>query len=221
MLDEKRIVAVAVVALFLLFTLAACGSSSGTAQSKSTVVPTQPTTTSSPVIGTPTQAVATTTATTATTATAGSKPVTATPTQQNTVPNGPSIILTPTPVPGGGAGSQEVTLTDRTLLIESVTEQTGATSNATAVTLVLAIHNTSAKPILNEATFFQLVGSEGDMFGYQSSATASFFGTISPQSSRNGTIVFQVPTGAMSGGLRLLFRSEIDAETVFVRLQLS
>ena len=206
---------VAVVAVSVLLTFSACGTSGGTAQSTSTVVPTRQTRqaiTPSPVVGTPTQAVATAT---------GSKSAVATPTPQNTVPSGPTIILTPTLVPGGSAGSQQVTLADRTLVIESVSEQTGGPANTTAVSLALAIHNTSAKPILNEATFFQLVGSEGDIFGYQSTATASFFGTIQPHSGSSGTIVFQVPAGAISGGLRLLFRSEIATETVFVRLQVS
>ncbi len=89
------------------------------------------------------------------------------------------------------------------------------------MSLTLTLKNTGTKPILNQATFFQLVGSEGDVFGYQSSVTPGFFGTISPQSGRNGTIVFLVPTGAMSGGIRLLYRSEIDTETVFVSLQIS
>jgi Domain of unknown function (DUF4352) len=202
---------VAFVAASVLLTLAACGMPGGTTQSTNTAVPTGQTTTPSPVVNVPTSAVATATS---------AKSV-ATPVAKSTVPNGPTIILTPTLVPGGGAGSQQVALADRTLVIESVSERAGGTANSTAVSLVLAIHNTSAKPILNEATFFQLVGSQGDMFGYQSTATASFFGTIPPQSGRNGTIVFQVPTGAISGGLRLLFRSEIATETVFVRLQLS
>jgi Domain of unknown function (DUF4352) len=205
---------VAFVAVSVLLTLAACSMPGGTTQSTTTAVPTGRATTPSPVVNAPTSAVATATS-------AKSVVATATPVPKNTAPTGPIIILTPTLVPGGGAGSQQVTLADRTLVIESVSEQTGATANSTAVSLVLAIHNTSAKPILNEATFFQLVGSQGDMFGYQSTANASFFGTIPPQSGRNGTIVFQVPTGAISGGLRLLFRSEIATETVFVRLQLS
>jgi Domain of unknown function (DUF4352) len=203
---------VAFVAVSLLLTLAACSMPGGTTQSTNTEVPTGRTTatTTTPVVTVSTSAVATAT-----------KSVVATPVPVSTVPNGPTIILTPSPVPGGSAGSQQVTLADRTLVIESVSEQTGATANSTAVSLVLAIQNTSARPILNEATFFQLVGSEGDMFGYQSTATATFFGTIPPHSGRNGTIVFQVPTGAISGGLRLLFRSEIATETVFMRLQVS
>ena len=132
---------------------------------------------------------------------------------------GPLVILTPTPVAGGGATSQLVTLADRTLTITSVSQQQGGSANSMAITLVMAIHNTGTKSIQNQASFYKLVGAEGDFFGLQSSATASFFGTIPPQGSLNGTIVFQVPTAAING-LRLLFRSEVVTETVFVPLKL-
>lgn len=207
----KRIATVLVICLLL--TLAACGASGGTTQSTSPATLSAQMTTTPTVGDAPTQVVATPTGT-------KSVPATATPLPQNNPSNGPSIILTPTPVPGGGSGSQQVTFPDRVLIIGKVSQQPGV-GNSTPVSLVLTMKNTSAKPILNQAAFFQLAGSEGDIFGYQSSVTPGFYGTISPQSSHNGTIVFLVPTGAMSGGLRLLYRSEIDAETVFVRLQIS
>ena len=205
MLYGKRIVTI--VSMFLLLTLAACG---GTTHSTSTSTPSAQTT--APVVDAPTS-VATPTST-------KSHTVTATPVPQNNPSSGPMIILTPTPAPGGGPGSQQVTFPDRILIIGNVSQQSGA-GNSTPVSLALTIKNTSAKPILNQATFFQLVGSQGDIFGYQSSVTPGFYGPIPPNSSHNGTVVFLVPSGAMSGGLRLLYRSEIDAETVFVRLQIS
>ena len=208
-LYRKRITAIVIV--LLLFTLSACGTSGGTTQRASTPTATGQATMTSPVVGTPTQVVPTPT---------GTKSVPPTPTPQNNPSSGPPIILTPTPVPGGSPGSQQVTFPDRTLVIEKVSQQANV-GNSTPVSLVLSVKNTGTKPILNQATFFQLVGSEGDVFGYQSSVTPGFFGTVSPQSSHNGTIVFLVPTGAMSGGLRLLYRSELDTETVFVRLQIS
>ena len=110
-----------------------------------------------------------------------------------------------------------VTLPDRTLIINDVSKQSGADGNSTSIVLVMTIKNTSAKSIMNEASFFQLIGAEGDTFGLQSNAPTSFFGTITSKSSRNGTIIFQVPTAAING-LRLLYRSEIAAETVFVSL---
>ena len=58
---------------------------------------------------------------------------------------------------------------------------------------------------------------EGDAFGLQSGTNSSFFGTIAPQQSREGTLVFQVPNAAL-GGIRLLFRSEIATETVLIPL---
>ncbi|MEO8973282.1 MAG: DUF4352 domain-containing protein [Ktedonobacteraceae bacterium] len=202
----KRITAVVVV--FLVLTLAACGTPGGTTQSKSTSTPTGQVATTTPVVDAPTQNIATPT---------GTNPVT--PTPQNNPSNGPTIILTPTPAPGS-PGSQQVTFPDRTLIIGKVSRLSNV-GNSTPVSVVLTVKNTGAKPVLNQATFFQLVGSEGDVFGYQSSVTSGFFGTISPQSARNGAIVFLVPNGAMGNGLRLLYRSEIDTETVFVRLQIS
>ncbi len=133
---------------------------------------------------------------------------------------GPIVILTPTTVPGGSPHSQLVTLADRTLTITSVSQHTATESNTTAISLSMTIKNTSAKPILNEATFFQLIGSEGDAFGIASGATSPFFGTIAPHSSRSATIVFQVPVGAVNG-LHLLYRPEVPTETVSVALNFS
>lgn len=143
-------------------------------------------------------------------------PVLATP--ASSPGTGPLSILTPTPLPGGGSNSQLVSLPDRTLAIQQVTKQMGMNATTTAVSLLMTITNIGAKPIQNQASFYLLVGSEGDIFGYQSSATASYFGNIAPHNSRSGSIVFQVPTAALNG-LRLLFRPEIAQETVFVQLQ--
>ena len=130
---------------------------------------------------------------------------------------GPIVILSPTPVSGGSSHSQMVTLPDRTLIINDVNKQPGADAGLDAIVLVMTIKNTSAKSIMNDASFFQLIGTEGDTFGLQTNAATSFFGTIASRSSRKGTIVFQIPTAAVEG-LRLLYRSEIATETVFVSL---
>ena len=112
-----------------------------------------------------------------------------------------------------------VTLPDRTLIINDVSKQSGADASSTAIVLMLTIKNTGTKSIMNEVSFFQLIGAEGDTFGLQPSATSSFFGAIGSKSSRSGTIVFQVPTAAIDG-LRLFYRSEIATETVFVSLNM-
>lgn len=133
---------------------------------------------------------------------------------------GPTVILTPTIVPNGNnTHSQLVTLSDRTLIITNVSKQAGTDSSTVAISLKVTVKNTSAKPIKNQATYFQLTA-QGDIFGMQSSANSRFFGTIAPQSSRSGTIVFQVPAGAVSG-IRLLYRPEVATETIFVALNLS
>ncbi len=133
---------------------------------------------------------------------------------------GPTVILTPTRVPGGNVHSQLVTLPDRILSISSVSRQAGTDSSSIAISLTMTIKNTGAKTIHNEAAYFQLTSAEGDAFGLQSSVNTNFFGTIAFQSSRSGTIIFQVPAGAVNG-LRLLYRPEVATETIFVSLNLS
>ena len=131
---------------------------------------------------------------------------------------GPIVILSPTPVPGGNSSSQMIVLPDRTLMINNVSKQQGSDANSAAIVLIITIKNTSAKSIMNEASFFQLIGAEGDTFGLPSNITSSFFGAIAAKASRDGTLTFQVPTAAISG-IRLLYRSEIASETVFVSLK--
>jgi hypothetical protein len=103
------------------------------------------------------------------------------------------------------------------LTIDAVGEQAGSDASTTAVSLTITIANTGPSPIMNQAAFYQLVGGEGDSFGTQSSVSASFYGSIPSRGSRQGTIVFQVPTGALKG-LRLLYRPEIATETVLIAL---
>ena len=133
---------------------------------------------------------------------------------------GPLVISSPTPVPGGKAGSQQIVLGDRTLIIISVSKQKGATTNSTLINLDLAVQNTSHKAIMNRSTFFQLMGSEGDTFGYQYNSSDYFYGTIAAHTTRSGTIVFQVPTAATSS-LHLLYRPEIATETAIILLKIS
>lgn len=141
-----------------------------------------------------------------------------TPTSSGSAGTGPIVILSPTPVPGGGPTSQQVVLSDRTLVISSVSKQQGS-ANALTITVMMTVKNTSGKAIMNESSFFQLVGSEGDTFGLSSNAAASFFGTIASHASRSGQLVFELPTGAASK-VRLLYHSEVGTETVFVPLSI-
>jgi len=130
---------------------------------------------------------------------------------------GPIIIQSPTPVPGGSASSQQVGLADRTLVIESVSRQANSTTGQTTITVNLMVKNTSSKDIKNLATFYQLVGAEGDMFGLPPDTNGNFFGTIASGATRSGTLAFQqIPTAAIKK-LQLLYRSE-SAQVVFVSL---
>ena len=133
---------------------------------------------------------------------------------------GPVVISSPTPVPGGKAGSQQIVLGDRTLIINSVSKQKAASTNSTLIYLDLAVQNTSTKAIKNQSTFFLLTGSEGDTFGYQYNSSDNFYGTIAAHKTRRGTIVFQVPTAATSS-LHLLYHPEIATETVIILLKIS
>lgn len=131
---------------------------------------------------------------------------------------GPIVIASPTAVPGGKPGSQQIVLADRTLIINSVTRQNAASTSAILITLDLTVRNTSAKAIKNQATFFQLMASEGDAFGYQYNSSDTFYGAIAAHTTRAGTIVFEVPTAA-AAGLSLYYRPEIVAETALIRLK--
>jgi hypothetical protein len=130
---------------------------------------------------------------------------------------GPVIVQSPTLVPGGSASSQQVGLADRQLVINNVSRQVDSATGMTTVTIKATVKNTSSKDIKNLATSYQLVGAEGDMFGLPPDTNGSFFGTITSDSARSGTLVFQqIPTAAIKK-LQLLYRSE-TSQVVFVPL---
>ena len=133
---------------------------------------------------------------------------------------GPLVISSPTPVPGGKTGSQQIVLGDRTLIINHVSKQIGANTNSTLVNLDLAVQNTSNKTIKNQSTFYQLMGPEGDIFGYQYNSSDTFYGSIAARTTRSGMIVFQLPAAATSS-LRLLYRPEVASETAIIVLTIS
>jgi hypothetical protein len=131
---------------------------------------------------------------------------------------GPTVITSPVPLPGGAVSSQKVALSDRTLLISSVTTRTAAIHGSVLIDLRLAVQNISGKAISNRAAFFELIGPGGDTFGYQGKSTGGLFGAIGAHASRSGMIEFQIPSAAASG-LYLLYRPEIAAEAVLTRLK--
>ena len=156
-----------------------------------------------------------------TTARVSITPQQVTPKATGTAGKGPFVISSPTTAPSGKPGSQQIVLNDRTLIINRVTEQKGASANSILVSLDLAVQNTGSKAIMNLATFFQLMGPEGDAFGYQYNSSDSFYGAIAAHTSRSGTIVFQVPEAAAKLSLHLLYRPEIAAETAIILLKTS
>jgi hypothetical protein len=201
-LQQKKLVLGGVI-LVLFLLLAACGSAGSDSSNGNTgSTQDQGSTSSAPAAATIT-------------------PVVITPRSSSSLPGkGPLVISSPTPVPGGKAGSQQIVLGDRTLIINRVSKQKGASTNSTLVNLDLTVQNTSAKAIRNQSSFFQLMGSEGDTFGYQFNSSDNFYGTIAAHTTRRGMIVFQVPIAATSS-LRLLYRPEIATETAIILLKLA
>lgn len=132
---------------------------------------------------------------------------------------GPIVVTSPTPVPGGNADAQQVVLKDRTLVLNNVSKQDAAGGDSSLITLALTIKNTSNQPIMNESSFFQLMGAEGDTFTYQSNSSDNFYSPVPAHGFRNGTIVFQVPRAA-TAHLQLLYRPEVETETVLMPLKL-
>jgi hypothetical protein len=133
---------------------------------------------------------------------------------------GPLVISSPTQVPGGKAGSQQVVLADRTLIINRVSEQKGASTNSTLINLDLTVQNTSNKAIMNQLNFFQLMGPGGDTLAYQYNSSDNFYGPIAAHTTDSGTIMFQVPAAA-TASLHLLYRPEIATETAIILLKVS
>ena len=133
---------------------------------------------------------------------------------------GPTIVSTPSPVPNGPAGSQQVVLGDRILIVYSAVKQKSASANSMFINLDLAVHNTSGKTIMNQSTFFQLLGPEGDVYGEQYNRSDNLYGPISAQASSRGNVVFQIPSTAVSK-LSLLYRPEVATETVIIPLKIS
>jgi hypothetical protein len=129
----------------------------------------------------------------------------------------PIVVTSPTPAPGAHANAEQVVLKDRTLIISSVSKQNGTSANTSLITLTLTVQNTSSKAIMNQSTFFQLMGAEGDTFSYQYNSSDNFYGPVSANSSRSGIIVFQIP-GAAAHNLHLLYRPEITTETALILL---
>lgn len=132
---------------------------------------------------------------------------------------GPVVILSPTPVPGGGAHSQQVTLPDRTLIINNVTQSAGASAGTVTITISIEVKNTSSKSIMNQLAYFLMTSSEGDSFGATSSSTSSFYGNIGANSSHSGTLVFQIPSAAVKN-LHLMYHPEVATDTTFIPIAL-
>jgi hypothetical protein len=132
---------------------------------------------------------------------------------------GPQVVSDSTATPGDGKqSSQKVVLRDRVLIINDVTLQASDSQSVASIDLDLSVQNTGDNDIMNQATFFRLIGAEGDTFGKQYNSSDTFYGTIDAHKSRRGAISFKIPQAATST-LRLLYRPEIPTETAIVPLK--
>lgn len=109
-------------------------------------------------------------------------------------------------------------LSDRTLVISSVSRHGATGASLTLIQLDLVVRNTGVKAIDNKPAFFELMDSGGDTFSYQENSSDSFYGTIRGHASRTGMIQFQIPVGAASS-LYLVYRPGNSAESVLTRLR--
>lgn len=132
----------------------------------------------------------------------------------------PRVIASPTPLPGGKPGSQQVTLSDRTLVINSVTLRPAKQPQSKVIDLSVAVRDTGAQAIRNESGFYELMTPGGDIFSGTAPGAGSFYDPIGSGASRSAVLQFQVPAAAASG-LFLLYRPENGADAVLTRLQVS
>lgn len=130
---------------------------------------------------------------------------------------GPRVIASPTPLPGGKAGSQQVTMSDRTLVINGVTKRQAKTGQSVVIAVNVEVRDTGKQAIRNDAGFYELMDVGGDTFSVAAGNPGGFYGTIGSQASRSGLIQFQVPAAAAST-LFLLYRPDNTADTVLTRL---
>jgi hypothetical protein len=150
----------------------------------------------------------------------GSKLVDASPTAYPHDPRlDPVVIESPTPVPGDSASAQQLGLADRTIVIESVSEQADSSADFATITLQLTFKDTGDKDIDNLATAYKLVWTEGDMFGLQPGGSSDYFGRVVAGSTRSGVVAFQQIPSAATRKLQLFYHADAS-QVVFAPLDI-
>jgi hypothetical protein len=134
---------------------------------------------------------------------------------------GPRVIASPTPLPGGKSDSQQVVLSDRTLVINSVSKREAKQRQSVVIDLNVVVRDTGKQVISNSSGCYELMDVGGDTFSVAAGNSGSFYGTIGSQASRSGLIEFQVPAAAASSSLFLLYRPGNSTDTVLTRLPVS
>jgi hypothetical protein len=131
---------------------------------------------------------------------------------------GPLVVPAPTKTPGGKPGTQEVVLGDRTLTVNHVSEQAGPDPKSAFVDVTMTLQNNGDPGIVNQSTAYELIGPDGDIFGYRSPDSGPFFGTVAGHAIRNGVVEFEVPKAATSG-LSLIYRPGPKAQPAILTLK--
>ncbi|MDQ1429880.1 MAG: hypothetical protein QOF40_482 [Actinomycetota bacterium] len=117
----------------------------------------------------------------------------------------------------GGTAGQPVDLSDRRLTVDAVTTPSSGDPGATVVEVKVVITNTGDAAIQNQSAFFQLMGVGGDAFGSRNAGPDPFYDPIDARASRSGSVIFEIPTAAVSN-LHLLYRPEVPSDAVVVPL---
>jgi hypothetical protein len=130
---------------------------------------------------------------------------------------GPRVITAAPAASDGGTAGQPVDLSDRRLTVDAVTTPSSGDPGTTVVEVKVVITNTGDAAIQNQSAFFQLMGVGGDAFGSRNADADPFYDPIEARATRSGSVVFELPTAAVSN-LHLLYRPEVPSDAVVVPL---
>ena len=132
---------------------------------------------------------------------------------------GPLVVEPTATGPGASSEPQPVVLPDRVVTISRVSSQPGANERFRVIAIDVEIQAAGDHAILNQSSFFRLVGAGGDFFAPRTDGSDPFYEEIDARGSRAGSINFEIPKGAASG-LSLFYRPEEPADAVIIPLEI-
>ncbi|GHO88923.1 hypothetical protein KSZ_69290 [Dictyobacter formicarum] len=110
-------------------------------------------------------------------------------------------------------------LGDSSLTITHVQRKDDSDATTREISVTLLLKNAGRQPIVNHASYFRLVTSEGDTLGQQIATSAQFDRIIGVGETFSGTITFSIPI-SVSTRLRLLYHTERSTQTALVPLNI-